>query len=333
MSSSTPLVGGTASGKTPAPLKAWRLPSSVQLTLVIGIAVISGFTASVGAYRFLKERATMSLQANSHMAPLVVARQDLSPGDTIGFGAVEVMPWPANLRPNQAFSSIQEVQSRVVKTAIFRGEPIGEGRLVAQGDRAGLQVRIPAGYLAMSIKVDPEIGVSGFIQPGNRVDVVATLRLAGNTSMTKVVLQRLLVLAVEHRTEQLDERPTDATTVTLAVTSEEAEKLALASREGQIMLALRNMRDEHEHETPGFSVAELARLGGVSMAPTVTASPPMAVASAPPVAAPSTPLPEPVMADTAALSTPVPEPLPMARYHVVQLIEGESSSEVKFELP
>lgn len=322
------------------PFAAVRLSPSVQLALVVTIALTSGVMASVGAYRFLTDRAKAAASHSvGSLTSVVVARQDLSAGDTVGPGMVEIVPWPMGHHPAQSFSSLEEAQGRVIKTAIFRGEPLVDSRLVPQGERAGLQVRIPPGLLAMSVKVDPEIGVSGFIQPGNRVDVVATMRIPGASPITKVVLQHLLVLAVEHQIEQHDEHPTDATTVTLAVTPEEAEKLALASREGAIMLALRNLRDEHQHETPGFSVAELARLRPNFNAE--ASNVPAVYAPSMPALRPAThvPAPEPASAQEAVatapdqLAAPIPAPLPTPRYHVIQLIEGESTSEVKFELP
>ena len=292
----------------PSKLAIPKVSERTQLIIVASVAILCGLTATVSTIRFIKgaERALAKEAHHPQTASVVVARQDVDSGAILDRSMAEVVEWPKAKLPSGSVAEVDKVVGRHVKTKIFRGEPLLEARLVPEGERGGLQVRIPEGMLAMSLKVDPEIGVSGFISPGSRVDVVVTLRLARAAEpVTKVVLQRLLVLAVEHEVEYENDKPKDATTVTLAVTPEESEKLALARTEGKIMLALRNLHDSRQHDTPGFSAAELTATTASIGAP--SAEPPAEQAAAP------------------------PEPAPES-YHVVQLLEGENSREVKFKL-
>ena len=299
-----------------------KLSERTQLIVVLAIAAICGLAASVATFRFLKEkeraiaeRAMVTPPSPPPTAPVVVARQELAPGGLIGRSALELVEWPKDHLPAQSFSQMDSLVRRKVKTRVFRGEPITEMRLVPKGEPGGLQVRIPPGMRAMSLKVDPEVGVSGFIEPGSRVDVIASLPLEGGERLTKVVLQNILVLAVGHELESENDKPKETTTVTLALSPEETEKLALARSEGQIMLALRDLLDDHTYQTPGFSRFELVKIRPSAEKP---ASPTAQEANPPedPTAKPHKP--------------PVPPP---PKYHVVELIHGEDASQVKFEIP
>jgi pilus assembly protein CpaB len=246
-----------ATSKQPAQ----RPSEKTQLAVVLGVAVLFGLIASLATFRFLREKErAVTTGADAPMAQLVVARQDLSAGSTINRLNLETIPWPREHVPLKSFQDMDQVVGRQVTGKIFRGEPIVESRLVAQGEAGSLQFRIPDGYLAMSMKVSPEIGVSGFIEPGNRVDVITTIRVQRGEPVTKVVLQNILVLAVGHEIEEKDNKPDEAPTVTMAVTPEQAEKLAAAKSEGTVVLALRNLRDQKFYDTPGFSSAELIKV-------------------------------------------------------------------------
>ena len=288
-----------------------KIPERAQLILVLAVAVICGAIASFGTLKYLKdkERALASAAPVGlvETSTVVVARQEIKPGTAIERNALELAQWPKGHEPAQSASDIEAVVGRQVKTRVYPGEPLLEPRLVPKGEAGGMQVRIPVGMRAMSVKVDPEIGVSGFVQPGNRVDVVANLKRSTGGSIAKVVLQNVLVLAVEHEMESDSDKPIEATTVTLALTPEDVERLSMARTEGQLALALRNLRDEAMVETVGLTVDDV---GG-----------PLVVAQA---------KPEPPAEETVEKSAEPPPPAPV--YHTVQLIEAESSSDVKFQI-
>jgi pilus assembly protein CpaB len=115
--------------------------------------------------------------------------------------------------------------------------------------------------------VDEIIGVSGFIVPDDRVDIILTttpLGAAQDAKVSKIVLQNKRVLSVAQSTEQKDGKPQLARSITLEVTPEEAEKLTLASSEGQVVLALRGLGDDAETTTMGMNKRDLFALAAVS---------------------------------------------------------------------
>ena len=128
-------------------------------------------------------------------------------------------------------------------------------------------MRLEAGKRALAVRVDEIIGVSGFIVPDDRVDVILTTTPLGanqDTKVSKIVLQNKRVLSVAQSTEQKEGKPQLARSITLEVTPEEAEKLSLASQEGQIVLALRGLGDDSEARTIGSNKRDLLSLAVVS---------------------------------------------------------------------
>jgi pilus assembly protein CpaB len=213
---------------------------------------------------------------------IVVAAQDIPPGTTLNDealkkGIIKTTPWPKTSIPVGAFSSPQQVFGKVNRVKILANEPILESRLAGEG--AGLTVRLEAGKRALALRVDEIVGVSGFIVPDDRVDVILTttpLGAAGqDAKISKIVLQNKRVLSVAQSTEQKDGKPQLARSITLEVTPEEAEKLSLASQEGQIVLALRGLGDDAQLTTIGSNKRDLLSLaaaprktgGGVTQAP------------------------------------------------------------------
>ncbi len=313
-----------------------RLSERAQLILVVAVALVCGLAASVATFRFLKER-EHALGAGPVAPPtvsLVVARENLEQGAEISLLNLETAEWPRDHQPPSSFTSMDGLIGRRLNTKVFRGDPITEARLSSKDGQSSLQIRIPDGMLAMSLNIDPEIGVSGFIESGNHVDVVATIKMPRGEPVSKVVLQNLLVLAIGQQTKDEERSKEPATTVTVAVKPEEAEKLAAARSEGQVMLALRNVRDEQTYETRGFSTWELVKVGlakrprGTSEHAAAQSSDANQDQSSGALASDDgeTETPKPAK----PIAAPPPEP-PPPKYVSVQLIQAEDVSEVKFQ--
>src|SRR5919106_6983859 len=245
-----------------------------RLKIALVVAVFFGLIAAYGIYNFLsqKQKETDSLRASNQ--DIVVAAQDIPPGtilndEALKKGLIKTTPWPKTSIPVGAFSSPQQVVGKVNRVKILANEPILESRLAGEG--AGLTVRLEAGKRALALRVDEIVGVSGFIVPDDRVDVILTttpLGAAQDAKISKIVLQNKRVLSVAQSTEQKDGKPQLARSITLEVTPEEAEKLSLAQQEGQIVLALRGVGDEGDTKTVGsfkkdlLAVAAPRRAGG-----------------------------------------------------------------------
>ena len=168
-------------------------------------------------------------------------------------------------------------------TAVLENEPITVNKLAAMG-ASGLPPAIPPGMRAMSVKVNDVIGVAGFVVPDTRVDVVVTIRRQSD-SMTRTAASNVQVLAAGTRKDQgkpeTDSRTAnESTVVTLLVSPMDAERIALAQAEGEIMLMLRNPLDNEATATTGIST--MALLGGSEPpAPVVTATGPSSDTPAP----------------------------------------------------
>ncbi len=202
-----------------------------------------------------------------------MAAQDIPPGTTINEdvikkGMIKTTPWPKTSVPAGAFSSPQQIVGKVNRVKILANEPILESRLAGEG--AGLTVRLEAGKRALAVGVNELIGVSGFIVPDDRVDIILTTTpLGGNqeSKISKIVLQNKRVLSVAQSTEQKDGKPQLARSITLELTPEEVEKLTLASSEGQIAMALRGLGDDAETRTIGSNKRDLLALASTAPKP------------------------------------------------------------------
>jgi pilus assembly protein CpaB len=250
-----------------------------RLKIALVVAVFFGLIAAYGIYNFLsyKQKETDSLRASNQ--EIVVAAQDIPPGTTINEevikkGMIKTTPWPKNSIPAGAFSSPQQVVGKINRVKILANEPILESRLAGEG--AGLTVRLEAGKRALAVRVDEIIGVSGFIVPDDRVDVILTTTPLGanqDAKVSKIVLQNKRVLSVAQSTEQKEGKPQLARSITLEVTPDEAEKLSLASQEGQIVLALRGLGDDSETRTIGSNKRDLLALAASSQKTTTGGAP------------------------------------------------------------
>lgn len=237
-----------------------------RLKIALVVAVFFGLIAAYGIYNFLssQQKATDTLRAANQ--DIVVAAQDIPIGTTLNDeaikkGLIKTTPWPKSSIPAGAYSSPQQVIGKVNRVKILANEPILESRLAGEG--AGLTVRLDPGKRALALRVDEIVGVSGFIVPDDRVDVILTTSPIGEeqgTKISKIVLQNKRVLSVAQSTEQKDGKPQLARSITLEVTPEEAEKLSLASQEGQIVLALRGLGDDAPVVTIGSNKRDLLAL-------------------------------------------------------------------------
>src|ERR1044071_1713064 len=240
-----------------------------RLKIALVVAVFFGLIAAYGIYNFLSERQKAEETLRAANQDIVVAAQDIPPGttfneETMKKGFLKTTPWPKNSIPAGAFSSQQQIVGKVNRVKILANEPILESRLAGEG--AGLTVRLEAGKRAIALPVNEIVGVSGFIVPDDRVDVILTttpLGATGDTKISKIVMQNKRVLSVAQSTEQKDGKPQLARSITLEVTPEEAEKLSLASSEGQIALALRGLGDDAQLATIGSNKRDLLSIAAV----------------------------------------------------------------------
>jgi pilus assembly protein CpaB len=233
---------------------------TTRTVLVIAVATVMATVATLAVYAAVRRIPVREVEVAS--VKVVVAVHKLPTGTRLAAGDLKVISWPASSPLTGAFDKIEAVVDRGLVAGLVENEPVTETKLAPLAAGAGLPPSIPPGQRAMSVKVDEVVGVAGFVVPGTKVDLVVTMRGNGSVTspMSRTVLSNVLVLTAGTRYDQeqgLKGEPQPATVVTLAVTPEDAEKIALASSEGKISLALRNPLDVAPTETPGVQIAAL----------------------------------------------------------------------------
>jgi pilus assembly protein CpaB len=230
-----------------------------RIFAVLAIAVLAGGGLAYGTYNMMNTKPMPVV--DQKFQPVVVANADLALGAEIKAEDVKVALFPENGAPEGAFAKPEEIVGRGVIVNLVKNEPILPAKLASKEAGSGLPPVIPEGMRAVSVRVNEVIGVAGYVLPGTHVDVLATASPTNQpTDMTsKVVLANVQVLTAGTRMEQdqKDGKPVQVTVVTMSVTPEQAERLALASTEGKIQLALRNPLDQSAPATPGIKPAVL----------------------------------------------------------------------------
>jgi pilus assembly protein CpaB len=207
------------------------------------VAVVLAVAAGGSVYLYLKGMPTTASAKEPETVPVVVANKDVTFGTLLEEHNLSVVGFPKEAVPTGAYGSIDSVVNQTTKVFVVAGEPILASKLSSIG--GGLSVRIPSHMRAMSVKIDEVTGVSGFVLPGDRVDVVVTVEnVAGsNVAVTKTILQDIEVLAAGTKTETKNNRNITVQTATLLIDPEGAEKLALGVHQGKVHLSLRNPVD------------------------------------------------------------------------------------------
>lgn len=159
----------------------------------------------------------------------------------------------AEMVPEGALRETSMALSRLTKQPLFPGEPVMEAKLFAQGQESPSSLPLPKGKRAVTVAVNEVVGVAGFISVGSMVDVIATMDLE-KKSVSRIILQGIQVLAAAQNPQPEDEgRPKIVSSVTLAVTPEQAEQLTMATEKGQIRLAMRNPNEGPDVVTTGVT--------------------------------------------------------------------------------
>jgi pilus assembly protein CpaB len=260
--------------------------------IVFWTALLIAGAATFGAYRLLEARSNAGKVVSRSV---VLAAADIPEGTLIDRVALTSAVWPVSQIPAGAYESIDSVAGRVARVNVFTGETIVPGRLAPTGSGPGLELKIPPGQRAMSVRINDVAGISGLLQPNSRVDVMVTIASVDekdqNRQVAKLFMENMRVLSVGTDMQRDKEgQPKPATSVTLAVTPAEAERLAVAMNTGSIHLVLRGFGDPDSVRTSGAtSVDVLRQLQGLKPAAPRSASAPARRTSAPRRAAPTPP--------------------------------------------
>lgn len=229
--------------------------------LMLFIAVVAGLAAVFLAARWMQGQ-------GGDKGRIAVANTDIELGGRISPEMIRMADWPAGSVPVGAFNDAAKLEGRVVLVSLQRGEPLTEIRLAPIGTKGGLSAVVPQGKRAMTVRVNDVIGVAGFALPGTFVDVMVNTQGEGgqkgnrdqDRTISKIVLERILVLAVAQEADRDATKPKVVNAVTLELTPHDAELIDLARSVGTLSLVLRNQTDA-KSTTPGEGVTKAELLG------------------------------------------------------------------------
>jgi pilus assembly protein CpaB len=280
----------------------------ILIAMVVALVLTGGAT-----YVFMRLRGQSGPAVP--MKKVVVAAKEIPAGSVLKAEDLTLADWPVNLASTGVFSKVDEVVGRAVVYPVGERDIIRERDLAAPGSGLGLAPKIPPGMRAVSVRSNEVVGVAGFLYPGSRVDVLATLRPTGgdtniNEPITQTILQDVEVITAGQRIQpDPDGKPQTVNVVTLLLNPEDSQKLMLASSQATIQFVLRSGADKEKVETTPVSIAELV---GKTKKP--------AVVEAAPRPRPRVPV--------RVVETSTPKP---PNFYTVEVIQGEKRSEEKFE--
>jgi pilus assembly protein CpaB len=260
-----------------------------RVLIAFGIAWLSALILSWWVYR------TSTAPQSRTVVRIVAAAKDLSVGKRIEAPDLKLIAIDPKDLPKGAFQKTADVLDRAVAVSMTASEPVLNTKLSGKGSGEGLTALIEPGMRAVSVQVNERSAVSGFIQPGTRVDVLFTRVFSNGDAATTTILQNVKVIAYGRQLDPAakpDPRDPRPTVATLLVSQDQAEKLVLAEQRGKIQLALRNTLDSNVD--PASTPVQSADLGIAEprKARNVVAVPAPASPSPPPPAVTKTKNPE-----------------------------------------
>jgi len=235
----------------------------MKLPVGLKYFVLAGLIAAVATYllhQYITSKTSVEVR---RLSQVVIAEVDIAAGAPLTDRMVKVSQWPEEIIPSSAIRDPKQAIGRVVQVPLTKGEPLLVLKLAPEGTAAGLGGLLDRNKLAVTVRTDDVSGVAGFINPGNRVDVLVQMPTPGtaNEHFSKIILQNIKVLSKGQSMEQtVDNKPQVVTTVTLELRPDQAEVLNLASGQGKIRLALRNKINQDEFATTGVTTAQLSRM-------------------------------------------------------------------------
>ena len=254
--------------------------------LIIGVALFLALAAVLVAAKWMGEQGAAGTR-------IVVASADIGQGTRLVAANLQLLDWPSGSVPPGAITDIAKLENRISRADIGRGEPVLESKLAPPGTTGGLSAVVAAGKRAMTVRVNDVVGVAGFALPGNYVDILVNLEStaldngARQPSISKIVLERILVLAVAQESNRDDTKPRVVNAVTLELAPDQVEKLDLARSIGSLSLVLRNQVDPQPANTSGATRESVLGLPEAKPAPVAAAARPAPSAPRAPARAPA----------------------------------------------
>jgi len=215
------------------------------LITLVGLSVAGG--SVFFAREFLGDTSNAALAIEEpQTATVLVVRSDIDFGAPLEAHMIGTQEWPRGSIPAGAFTSVDQIvaqrgeEPRRAKTRLYAGELLLKSKISDFGEKVTIVQRLGENTRAMAVKVSAATAVGGFVTPGDFVDIVLT-QGGGDGLRAVTILQNIRVIGVDQKAEEASNQPDVARTITVEVTPEQGQKLALAQRAGTLSLTLRTL--------------------------------------------------------------------------------------------
>lgn len=223
------------------------------LVLLAGIG-LAGFGVYMASEMFNRDQAELDFLRGERakfpkLGPVVVTNKELRYGDTLTENDIRIVNWPVDTHPENVFTSLDDIlgpegsKPRSIIRTIEPGEAILTTKVTNFGQDAGVSTRLSKGMRAFTIRVDVASGVSGFLQPGDVVDILWSGN-DGSGPITRLILEKIKLIAIDQTADEDSARPLIARTVTVEVPPITVAALAQAQSTGKLQLSLRGIEDD-----------------------------------------------------------------------------------------
>lgn len=230
-------------------------------SILIGSSLVFG---AVAAFFVAQLNRVPSEAKGPHV---VIATSAIPAGTELSATQLQTLDWPSSAVPKDVFADTKLLDHRVARQTIEAGELVLESKLAPVDSKGGLAATITPGKRAISVRVNDVVGVAGFALPGSYVDILVSAKDAGGRAFSKIVLNRVKVLAVAQDTVADPTKPKIVNAVTLELTPEESEQLDLARSIGSLSLVLRNELDTSTVQSEGKRLGDLTQAGLIEESP------------------------------------------------------------------
>jgi pilus assembly protein CpaB len=241
---------------------------SIRSLISLSVAVFLGLLALLLVRAYLVSHTAGPVMAKQATSPVVVAAAPIARGAALKPEMFKLASYPRESVPQGAFTTVQQVMKspdgnpRSAVREMVANEPVVASKLSGSGVNANLSGVLAPGMRAVSVKSSEVTGVGGFALPGDRVDVLVTRQVgSGQTasSVLQVLAENVRVLGVDQSSDA--DKPVVSKAVTIEVTPQQAQAIALAQAVGQVTLALRQTSDTSPLAKRAMTVADLGPLG------------------------------------------------------------------------
>ncbi len=222
----------------------------------LALAIVLGLVAMKIAKDVVANRGISGPPQRS-LSDVVVVRHNLPAGAALKADDLAIGQMSNDIPAESIFRNPAELEGRVIKHALFKGQPVLEAMLSPKGTGSGLQALVPKGMRAVTVEINEFSGVAGFLVPGCRVDIVSTIQGDAGETLSRTIVQNVEVTAIGRRNPDKDGQPEQVKSVTLLVKPKEGEAIELAASTGRPRLVLRGSGDDSDATSVGITVAEL----------------------------------------------------------------------------